>query len=129
VFPMRDFDPLELLVRPDPDAWLQQSTDTAAVLSPAGELDLDTAGALERSLADLVESTDRPVVLVDLAAVDFIDASCITVIVRARAAARSRRKALYVQGLRGVPAQVFDALGLRATLVFPAGDDGGRPGW
>jgi anti-anti-sigma factor len=88
-----------------------------------GELDFDLAGELERRLKDLVESTDGPAVLLDLTGVDFIDACCVGVILRARAHARGRHRELWVNGLRGVPAQVFDALGLRSTLELATPGD------
>lgn len=127
---MRDVDGRSAWPRPDPILWFQRSIDGAAVLCPVGELDFDMVRELKRRLKDLVQSTDRPAVLIDLAGVDFIDASCVGVIVRARVDARRRNRALWVHGLRGVPARVFDALGLRATLVCPTpGDDYARRTW
>lgn len=124
MFRMREIDFNGLLVGCEPDVWGLRSIDDAVMLSPAGELDFDMADEFDRRLSDLVASADTPLVLIDLSAVDFIDACCVSVIVRARAAARRRGRELYVQGLRGVPARVFDALGLRDVLALPATREG-----
>jgi anti-anti-sigma factor len=107
----------------DPVIWSQRSVGGAGVLAPVGELDADLADELERRLTHLVESTDGPTVLIDMVHVDFIDAGCVGVILRARAEARRRNRTLCVQGLHGLPARVFDALGLRGALVCPTPAD------
>jgi anti-anti-sigma factor len=127
---MSDVDVRPAWSGPDPVSWSQRSVDGAAVLFPVGELDADLAAELERRLKHLVESTDGHTVLIDLADADFIDACCVGVLLRARADARRRNRQLWVRGLRGVPALVFDALDLRSTLECPTpGNEwGGEPG-
>ncbi|MEV0720942.1 STAS domain-containing protein [Asanoa sp. NPDC050611] len=118
------FEPSALSASPD---WRQRAVDGALVFSPVGDLDLDTAGEFERRLVEIVDRTDAPLVLVDLADVHFIDAGSVSVILRARTKARRRNVTLCVRGLSGVPALVFDALGLRETLICPVPlDDRGQ---
>ena len=127
MFDMREIDTHAAPPRRDTDGWFEYSAGGAVVLCPVGELDLSTASALERRLTDIVESTDAPTILVDLSRVQFIDARCVGVILQTRANACRRHRALYVEGLGGVPARVFDALGLRTALTPPT--PGNDRGW
>jgi anti-anti-sigma factor len=93
--------------------------DTGVVLHLAGELDLATGSDLGGWLRDAVESQAAGSILVDLSKVGFIDAYSIGLIVRAWAAADRRGRSLQVDGLGGLPARMFDVLGLEA-LVRPS---------
>jgi anti-anti-sigma factor len=88
------------------------STASAVVLVLAGDVDLATSEELRRSLGDVIESSGAPLVVVDLSEVRFIDAAAIGVIVGGHAAAAARGRRLYVDGLQGRPARVFEILGL-----------------
>jgi anti-anti-sigma factor len=88
------------------------SRGSAAVLVLAGEVDFATADEFRRRLGDLVESSDAPVVVVDLSEVGFIDAAAVGVIVSAHATAAACGRHLYVDGLRAGPARVFEIVGL-----------------
>lgn len=88
------------------------STASALTLVLAGEADLATSADLRRTLVDLVESSHVPVVVVDMSEVRFIDAAAVGVLVTAHAEAAARGHQLYVDGLRGIPAQVFEILAL-----------------
>jgi anti-anti-sigma factor len=99
------------------------STACTLTLVLAGELDLATSAELRRKLVDLVESGRAPVVVVDLSEVCFIDAAAVGVIVGVRAVAAARGRQLYVDGLRGNPARVFEILALDWLRL----SDPGRP--
>jgi anti-anti-sigma factor len=91
-----------------------------------GELDLAVAAELRRRLAEVVRSARTATIELDLAAVRFIDAHCIGLIVAARDAARRDGRELWVVGLRGLPAKVFALVGLDTLLTRPvAGPDVG----
>ena len=96
----------------------------ATVVRLAGELDLHTAGALRRMLLPAVAGATGRVV-VDLAEVEFMDSTALSLLLEARARLRRRedfllaapgleaRRALEVSGLDrhfGVHATVADAL-------------------
>ena len=96
----------------------------AVVVRLGGELDLHTAGALRRTLLETVDGAPERVV-VDLADVEFMDSTTLSVLLEARARLRRReqfllaapgleaRRALEVSGLDrhlSVHATVEDAL-------------------
>jgi anti-sigma B factor antagonist len=88
------------------------SPGSTVVLVLVGEVDFATSDEFRRRLGDLIESSDAPVVVVDLSEVQFIDAAAVGVIVSARAAVAACGRNLYVDGLRAGPARVFEILGL-----------------
>ena len=90
----------------------EASAASAVILALAGEVDFATSGELQQRLAELLEASDAPVVVVDMSEVRFIDAAGVGVIVSAHAAAAAHGRHLYVTGLRATPARVFELLGL-----------------
>jgi anti-anti-sigma factor len=88
------------------------STASALTLVLAGDVDLANSAELRRTLVDLVESSHPPVVVVDMSEVRFLGAVAVGVIVTAHAVATARGRQLYVDGLRGIPARVFEILAL-----------------
>jgi anti-anti-sigma factor len=60
---------------------VEDSREGAAIVSVAGELDLSTVPRMESAL--LEQLRQRPAVLVDLSALDFIDSSGIGALIRA----------------------------------------------
>lgn len=85
------------------------------VVRLSGDLDLSTASQFGWQLRELTGAT----IVLDLSEVAFIDAHCAGLIMRAWDAATDCGHELRVMGLRGIPARVFDLLGLVAIL----GDD------
>jgi anti-sigma B factor antagonist len=87
-------------------------------LRPAGELDIATAARLEHALHDGREPGDR--VVLDLAALEFIDSTGLRVIVRGVEAAR--RDGWELQLRQGPPAvqRVFEISGVLGALPFDA---------
>jgi len=66
-----------------------EQVGTAAVVHAAGELDLHTAGSLQDAL-DAAVAAQAPLIVVDLAAVDFMDSTGLSVIVATVAAVREQ---------------------------------------
>jgi anti-anti-sigma factor len=97
--------------------WSQRRVDGAVVVCLAGELDFGTAAELRRRLMNVVESGAAGAVVLDLSDVRFIDAHSVGVVVNAWAAAKSRGRELWIEGLHGIPARVFGLLGLERMLV------------
>lgn len=93
------------------------------VLSVVGELDVSTATEFRRKLCGLVESVTASTVVLDMSRLDFIDVASVRVILMGRAMAAARRRALWVDGLHGVPARAFELLGLE-SLVYPVEPQG-----
>ena len=87
-------------------------------LRPAGELDIATAARLERALHDGREPGDR--VVLDLAALEFIDSTGLRVIVRGVEAAQ--RDGWELRLREGPPAvqRVFEISGVLGALPFDA---------
>ena len=106
--------------------WSERRVDGADVIVLAGELDLATAAELRQRLMRVAESSTAATIVLDLSGVRFIDAHSVDIIVAAWRAARGRGRALRVEGLHGVPALVFNVLGLEPMLERPAASDGGR---
>jgi anti-anti-sigma factor len=106
--------------------WSQQAIDDVIVVHLAGELDLSIATEFESRLFDLAESGVAAGIVLDLSEVGFIDAHSIGLIVRAWTAAQVHGRTLRVDGLRGLPAQLFGLLNLEPTLVRPTGHHNAR---
>ncbi|MBA3843445.1 MAG: STAS domain-containing protein [Actinobacteria bacterium] len=93
----------------EPPVRAVETTDGAAVLTLAGELDLFNAEEVRRGLADAI-ATGSGRIVVDLAEVEFIDSTALGTLVEARSALGDRelllaapqpepRRALRVSGL------------------------------
>lgn len=81
-----------------------------------GEIDVAAAAELREVLYDaLAQATD---VIVDLAAVGFIDSSGIGALVAADAYTQGNGSTLALRGLRGPTKRVIQILGLEQTLTI-----------
>ncbi len=95
-----------------------RSEDETALVVVSGELDLASGPALEQELTGALASPAR-VVIVDLRALEFIDSTGISILIKAHQRAQAnRRRFVVVKG----PSQVQRLLGLtgleeRLTLV------------
>ena len=88
--------------------------DGTTVVVLGGEIDIATA---ERALARITAATADSCVVVDLSAVEFIDASGVNMLVRAlRGATRARRHLLLAGPTRQL-SRILDVLGLRDVLA------------
>ena len=90
------------------------------MVTVAGDLDLAVAVELRERLAVLEGSARTAAIELDFAAVRFIDAHCLGLIVAAANAARREGRVIRVVGLRGLPARMFALTGLDARLAGPA---------
>lgn len=89
-----------------------------AVVALAGECDLTVRDELT---AVLLAAVDRaPLVLVDLAALTFLDSSGIHALVTAYHAAQDGGRALYAVNATGMVAHVLDLTGVGELLTPPA---------
>ena len=93
-------------------------------VSLAGECDLAVGAELSAALLDAVRRAS--VVVVDVAALDFLDSTGVHGLVTAHHAARTNGGRLYVVNSTGPVATVLDLTGVAALLSPPSGD--GFPG-
>jgi anti-sigma B factor antagonist len=85
------------------------------ILAVTGELDLHTSPQLERALTDVFDAGDSHVVL-DLAAVPFMDSSSLGVVVGGSKRARERGGELVLLSLQPSPAKVLALTGLDGVV-------------
>ncbi len=86
----------------------------------SGELDMATWKQFSKRLRHLVNNGYLAAVLLDLSALQFIDAHSVGLIVHAEADARVHGRLMRVFGLRGTSALVFKTLGLDYLVVRPS---------
>ncbi|MEH0974013.1 STAS domain-containing protein [Micromonospora sp. CPCC 205546] len=101
------------------------------VLRPAGEIDMASAGEFEATLTEALRRPGVREVVVDLAAVRFLDSSGVRVLVHGAAVGRERDVTLRVTGPQSGVARVLRITGVDALLGL-ADADTGRPvarGW
>ncbi|MGH9265725.1 MAG: STAS domain-containing protein [Acidimicrobiales bacterium] len=104
------------LVRP-PEFSCQTTVDHGqAVVAVAGELDMTTAPELSRSLAPVLDQHPRDVTL-DLAGVDFIDSTGLTLLVRTSKALQAHEGALHLLAATPPVRRVLEIVGLDGLLV------------
>jgi len=86
---------------------------------PAGELDLETAPALERTVRELFESGFADIVL-DLAELDFIDSTGLHLILTLQSAAESFGCRFRVRPGSPAVQRIFELTGTLAVVAFDA---------
>lgn len=96
------------------EVWFSP-TRRVAVVSPRGELDLAGVDAMRRALLHACEA--ERLVLVDLAAVTFMDSAALGVIVGAVKRAQRRGAALQVWNATGEPLRAIQITGLDVLLA------------
>lgn len=104
---------------------LEVKTAVAAgriVVALTGDCDLRNRDILASSLVAAVEAA--PVVIVDLAAVRFLDSSGLYALVSAHQAARSQARSLHVVNASGTVATILEMTGVMALLRPPDDGDG-----
>jgi anti-anti-sigma factor len=93
--------------------------DGTAGLAAVGELDMDTAEALEQAVATLL--TQTPTVLaIDFSGVSFCDSSGIGALIRAHKVAATQGCRLELHRVDPDVRRVFDLVGLSERLIAPA---------
>ncbi|HEY1539545.1 MAG TPA: STAS domain-containing protein [Solirubrobacteraceae bacterium] len=112
------FEPGAELVRKLPGFALRSERDGAAhTISPSGELDMATAPELEAELLR-VEATDAHAIMLDLAALEFIDTTGIRVILKADARSRADGDRLVLLRPGARVFRVFEICGMVDRLPF-----------
>lgn len=96
------------------DVWFSP-TRRVGVLSLSGELDLPEADRVRLALQRALGA--QALVVVDLAAVTFLDSTIVGVLVAAQVRARAERKELVITNAGPRIAKVFRMLGLAPLLV------------
>ena len=99
-------------------AGLTVESHENGVVVVAGELSLAEAPVLERHLADVLGSASSAIV-VDLAGVDFIDSTGLSVLVRAQQQASERGVEFGVQNPRAQAHRLLSLTGLEERLTIP----------
>lgn len=92
------------------------------VVSLAGECDLTVRTQLASVLTEAVNRS--PTVVVDLAALAFLDSSGIHELITAHHLALERRRHVYVRNASGIVASMLDLTGIDELLRLPDGEDG-----
>jgi anti-sigma B factor antagonist len=90
----------------------------ACVLALTGELSLADASALERRLEQVL-TTNATTIVVDLAGVEFIDSTGLSVLVRAQQQATERGIELGVANPNAQAARLLSLTGLAERLTLP----------
>lgn len=104
------------LVRP-PEFSCQATLDHGrAVVAVSGELDMSTAPALSQSLDGVLDQHPQDVTL-DLAGVDFIDSTGLTLLVRTSNALQRHEGALHLTSPTPPVRRVLEIVGLDGLLV------------
>ena len=88
----------------------------AVTVALSGELDIATCGELQARLADVVHEEPAPRVVLDLADLDFIDASGIGVILTARRVLAARGGELVLRRPSGLVTRVLGVLDPESQL-------------
>jgi anti-sigma B factor antagonist len=85
----------------------------------SGDIDLSAAPAVEDAIFDAVAADGVTLVEVDLSAVDFLDSSGITLLLRGRRRADEHGVAYLVTGAHGIALQVLELAGVWEHLSAP----------
>ena len=94
------------------------------VASLTGEYDIATVAALSETLAVVIASSDADLIL-DLRAVEFLDASTVGVLVRAEMLLGARSRSLVLRSPSRPALRVLDVCGLTDLLQRQTRDDRG----
>jgi anti-sigma B factor antagonist len=90
-----------------------------ATLAVSGEIDISTADALERAIAEIIDGGAGHVI-VDLSGVTFMDSAGINVLLKGRRWADDHGQQFRVTGATGIVRQVLDLTGVAVHLSGPA---------
>lgn len=94
--------------------------DSPVVVTLGGELDAFSSRRLHHRLDEVIEA-GRSDVVIDLAALDFIDSTALGVLVGALRQARLHGGDVRLQGVTAVARRVFDVTGLSQVFNVEAG--------
>ncbi|MEU2655081.1 STAS domain-containing protein [Streptomyces sp. NPDC007325] len=100
---------------PNLDVGVEIRDDRTAVLTVAGELDMETAGRLQERLSDQFGEGRRRLVL-DLSDLDFMDSSGLNVLIRAVNRAREDGGDLYLAAPTPAVRRILEITGVTTTI-------------
>jgi anti-anti-sigma factor len=106
-------------------SFLARSVHSGATerVAVAGEVDLLSAGELERRLRRVIAESRCRTIVVDLGGVEFLDARGVSVLLATKLAAEEAGRDLRVTNAQGLPARVLRLLGLESWCRANAGED------
>ena len=84
------------------------------IISISGRITIDSAPTLRALLLQHLESAAFDSLIVDFYEVEYVDTSCLAVLLEILRAARAQKKTLYLSGLRDRPRYL-----LEATRILP----------
>jgi anti-sigma B factor antagonist len=90
--------------------------DGTVVLILRGEADIESAPALQRALAEATSKAQ--LIVLDLAGLEFIDSSGISVLIQAQLRATEEDRRLVLRNLPEQTARVFDVAGLASRFTI-----------
>jgi anti-sigma B factor antagonist len=88
-----------------------------------GDVDLLSAGELERWLRRVIAESSCRTIVLDLGGVEFLAARGVSVLLAAKRAAEEAGRDLQVRNAQGLPARVLTLLGLESWCRAEAGED------
>ena len=91
-------------------------SDGTVVLTIRGEADIESAPALQRALAEA--ASEAQLIVLDLAGLEFIDSSGISVLIQAQLRATEEGRGLVLRNIPAQTARVFDVAGLASRFVI-----------
>jgi anti-anti-sigma factor len=97
-----------------------RATERVAI---TGEVDLLSAGELERWLRRVIAESSCRTIVLDLGGVEFLAARGVSVLLAAERAAEEAGRDLQVTNAQGLPARVLTLLGLESWCRANAGED------
>lgn len=92
-------------------------TDTEAVVSPVGEVDVSSVGELAGRVEELLVDAP-PRIVIDMGGVTFCDSQGLGTLVALSQKARMAHSVLVLTNVRAALHRVLDITGLRAVLVI-----------
>lgn len=104
------------LVRPPSFSCRATLDEGGAVVAVCGELDMSTAPELSRSLAPVLEQHPQELTL-DLAAVEFIDSTGLTLLVRTANRLKEHEGALVLSSPTASVRRILEIVGLDSLLA------------
>src|SRR5215204_922615 len=97
-------------------------SDATERVAITGDVDLLSAGELERGLRRVIAESRCRTIVLDLGGVEFLAARGVSVLLAAKRAAEETGRDLHVTNAQGLPARVLRLLGLESWCRAEAGE-------
>jgi len=98
-------------------------SDVTERVAITGEVDLLSAGELERWLRHVIAESRCRTIVLDIGGVEFLAARGVSVLLAAKRAAEEAGRDLQVRNAQGLPARVLRLLGLESWCRADGGED------